>query len=263
LPSRYTGGGGTIHLKKPRRIVKSTVQQIQRRFDADVERFSNLREGQSATVDSPLCMELIAAAAAAVTPRARDLLDIGCGAGNYTLKLLERLPEPAELNCTLLDLSRPMLDRAVQRVSLATQGRVQARQGDMRRIEWGPKSFDIVLAASTLHHLRGGRQWRMMFEKIHRCLRAGGSFWVFDLVRHGNAAVQAILWERYGRYLMGLKGGGAAGRAYRDKVFAYVAAEDTPRPLAFQLDLMREVGFVDVEVLHKSGPFAAFGGGKR
>lgn len=49
---------------------------------------------------------------------------------------------------------------------------------------------------------------------------------------------------------------------YRDHVFAYVGEEDTPRPLTFQLDLLREVGFTQVDVLHKNVCFAAFGGVK-
>jgi tRNA (cmo5U34)-methyltransferase len=60
--------------------------------------------------------------------------------------------------------------------------------------------------------------------------------------------------RRYGEYLAGLR-----GEAYRDHVFAYVEKEDTPRPLAFQLDLLRQVGFSQVEVLHKNVCFAAFG----
>src|SRR5947199_4166446 len=86
--------------------MKSSVDEIRRRFDADVERFSNLDTGQSATVDAPLAMALVAQSAA--TPHARHVLDVGCGAGNYTLKLLEHLPG---LDVTLIDLSRPMLDR--------------------------------------------------------------------------------------------------------------------------------------------------------
>ena len=42
-------------------------------------------------------------------------------------------------------------------------------------------------------------------------------------------------------------------------VFAYVEKEDTPRPLVYQLDLLRRVGFAQVEVLHKHVYFAAFG----
>src|SRR5205823_14792270 len=64
--------------------MKSTVEEIRRRFDADVERFSNLETGQSARVDAPLAMALVAEAAAATTPHARHVLDVGCGAGNYT-----------------------------------------------------------------------------------------------------------------------------------------------------------------------------------
>src|SRR5580692_931480 len=95
---------------------KSSVEEIRRRFDADVERFSNLETGQSATMDAPLSLELIAGAAAAVCPQAEALLDIGCGAGNYSLKLMGRLPLR---RVALVDLSRPMLDRAIERIGAA------------------------------------------------------------------------------------------------------------------------------------------------
>jgi tRNA (cmo5U34)-methyltransferase len=66
-----------------------------------------------------------------------------------------------------------------------------------------------------------------------------------------------MMWERYGEYLTGLK-----DAAYRDHVFAYIEQEDSPRPLADQLDLLREAGFAQVDVLHKNICFAAFGGVK-
>src|SRR3978361_1708776 len=102
--------------------MKSTVNEIRQRFDADVERFSTLETGQSATVDAPLAMALIAQAAAVTTPHARHVLDVGCGAGNYTLKLWEHLPN---LDVTLIDLSQPMLERATERIKLATNGRIK------------------------------------------------------------------------------------------------------------------------------------------
>ena len=231
--------------------MKSTVAQIRARFDNDVERFSNLDTGQSATIDAPLVMELVTAAAAATTPGAAHVLDVGCGAGNYTLKLLEKLPG---LDATLIDLSRPMLDRAVQRISVATNGTVTAIQGDVREIELGEGQFDIILAAAVLHHLRTDDQWRSVFAKLHRALRPGGSIWIADLIQHTSPAIQALMWRRYGDYLAGLK-----DEQYRDAVFAYVEQEDTPRPLMFQLDLLRATGFTDVDVLHKNSVFAAFG----
>src|SRR5260370_7134373 len=86
--------------------MKSTPEEIRARFDKDVERFSNLETGQSATIDAPLSMELIAQAAARSTPHATAMLDIGCGAGNLSLKLRSVLPR---LEGTLIDLSLPIL----------------------------------------------------------------------------------------------------------------------------------------------------------
>ena len=164
---------------QPPQIRKSTVDEIRRRFDADVERFSNLETGQSATVDAPLAMALVAQAAAATTPHARHVLDVGCGAGNYTLKLLEHVPN---LDVTLIDLSQPMLDRARERVGQATAGRITTIQGDIREVNLSEGGFDIILAAAVLHHLRTDQEWRDVFPAFHRALRPGGSVWVFDLV---------------------------------------------------------------------------------
>lgn len=231
--------------------MKSSVDEIRRRFDADVERFSNLDTGQAATVDAPLAMQLVAEAAAVSTPHARHVLDVGCGAGNYTLTLLRHLPN---LDATLLDLSRPMLDRATQRVGQATTGRVVTVQSDVREAQFPDSGFDIILAAAVLHHLRTDAEWEAVYGSFYRWLRPGGSVWVFDLVESAIPAVQRLMWKRYGEYLAALM-----DAAYRDHVFAYVEKEDTPRPLTFQLDLLREVGFAQVDVLHKNACFAAFG----
>ena len=234
---------------------KSTTEEIQKRFDGDVERFSNLETGQSATIDAPLSLALIAESATRTANNATSLLDVGCGAGNYSLKILEKLPG---INVTLIDLSRPMLDRAVQRVSQATSGTVTAIQGDVRELQFCESSFDIICAAAVLHHLREEEEWLCVFSKFYTSLRSGGSLWISDLIEHSDPRVQHLMWNRYGDYLSTLK-----NEAYRDEVFSYIAKEDSPRPLMFQLDLLRSVGFTDVEILHKNSCFAAFGAFKK
>src|SRR5262249_987509 len=162
-------------------------------------------------VDAPLAMALVAEAAAVTTPGARHVLDIGCGAGNYTLKLLERLPD---LDATIVDLSRPMLDRATERISKATKGKVTAIQGDVREIELPGESCDVILAAAVLHHLRTDAEWRSVFAKFYRVLRWGGSLWIFDMVESTIPVVQTMMWRRYGEYLAAFK-----DEKYRDHVF--------------------------------------------
>jgi tRNA (cmo5U34)-methyltransferase len=230
---------------------KSTPAQIRERFDNDVERFSNLTTGQSAQMDSPLILDLISSSAAATNPGATHILDVGCGAGNYTLKLLQKLPN---LNITLIDLSKPMLDRAVQRVRPNTTGTIEPMQGDVRDLVLPHNQFDIILAAAVLHHLRGEEEWRAVFRKFYAALKPKGSLWISDFVSHQLPPVQQIMWERYGQYLTNFK-----DEKYRDHVFAYTQQEDTPRDLIFQFDTLRFAGFQQIELLHKNNCFAAFG----
>ena len=112
----------------------------------------------------------------------------------------------------------------------------------------------MILAAAVLHHLRDDQDWEDTFGKIYRLTAPGGSVWITDLVAHETAAVQAMMWQRYGDYLSDL-----GGEAYRDEVFAYIDKEDSPRPVTYQLELLRRVGFECVELLHKNSCFAAFG----
>jgi tRNA (cmo5U34)-methyltransferase len=232
---------------------KSTPEQIRQRFDNDVERFSNLQTGQSAQIDSPLILDLISSSAAATNPTATHLLDVGCGAGNYTLKLLQKLSKN-NLNITLIDLSQPMLDRAIQRIQPNTTGTITPMQGDIRDLDLPHNHFDIILAAAVLHHLRGEEEWRAVFRKFHAALKPGGSLWVSDFISHKLPQVQQIMWERYGQYLTNFK-----DEKYRDHVFAYTEQEDTPRDLIFQFDTLRFAGFGQIELLHKNNCFAAFG----
>jgi len=200
-------------------------------------------------------MELITEAAIAATPEINRVLDIGCGAGNNTIRLAQKYR--TDFICHLCDLSLPMLERASQRISKETSAEVRIFEGDFRSLDLEDSAYDAVLAAAVLHHLRDEDDWEAAFRKIHRILRPGGSLWITDLVTQENPEVQVLMWKRYGEYLEG-KG----GDNYRQEVFTYIEKEDSPRPLTFQLDLMRKVGFGSVDILHKNSCFAAFGGVK-
>ena len=236
-----------MHLKD-----KSTNEDIRNRFDNDVERFSNLESGQAATIDAPLAMELITQAAILATPTISRCLDIGCGAGNNTIKLLREYS--GDFDCDLCDLSEPMLLKAEERLSFETSGLIRKFHGDIRKLSLPEEGYDVILAAAVLHHLREEQDWESTFRKIYALLRPGGSIWITDLVTHENEKVQALMWQRYADYLINL-----GGEEYQKNVFTYIDKEDSPRPVTFQLELMKKVGFQKTEILHKNSCFAAFG----
>lgn len=231
---------------------KSTVEEIKERFDNDVERFSNLDTGQLSTIDAKVSLELITEASKRIVPNAENLLDVGCGGGNYSLMMLSKIPD---LNCTLVDLSKPMLDKAFERVSQKTKNNVTSLQGDIREVELKENHYDIILAGAVLHHLREDNDWKTTFEKLYKLLRPGGCLMISDLITQDTELLNEYTWERYGNYLEGL-----SGKEYRQKVLDYVAKEDSPRSMNYQLDLMKQVGFSKVEILHKNMCFGAFGG---
>lgn len=227
--------------------MKASVEEIRQRFDNDVERFSNLETGQMSTQDAALVLDIIAASAKRVTPDAARILDLGCGAGNFSLKLSQSF---RFTHISLVDLSANMLDRAVERLQ-PTGAEIRAMQSDIRDLDLEPGSLDLIVAAAVLHHLRSEAEWAAVFHRLHAALRPGGSLWIWDLIEHDIPGLQAEMWDRYGQYLASLK-----GDEYREKVFEYVEYEDSPRSLPFQLHHLRAAGF-QADVVHKNGCFAA------
>lgn len=234
--------------------MKSTVEEIRSRFDNEVERFSNSESGQISTVDSALALGLIEECIYRMNPDAKFVCDIGCGAGNFTLRVLKRMPS---LNCTLIDLSKPMLNKAKERI-LKINGIVgETIQGDIRDIVLKENTYDIIIAAAVLHHLRTKAEWESVLRNIYSGLKANGTFWMWDLVKYDNNKVNEIQKERYSEYLTNLK-----GREYQKDVFAYIEKEDTPESSSFIVSAMLQTGFKEVEIVHKNINFCALYGKK-
>lgn len=233
---------------------KSTPEAIRENFDQQVERFSNIETGQTTAIDSPLCMELVARSAALLNPDARRVMDLGCGGGNYAVKVTSFLPD---VDCTLIDLSANMLAKAEERVLENISGTVTVIQGDYRDINLGENCYDVITAGTTLHHLRGDEDWELVFSKVHKALKIGGTFWINDIVISETDEINSMMLDGWLSVLQ--------KQISPEEIEMYMEryeSEDTPRTLTYQLDLMKRVGFSETMVLHKHFNFAAFGARK-
>lgn len=235
-------------------IYKSSPETIRRNFDQQVERFSNLETGQTTAIDSPLCMELVARSAALLNPNAARILDLGCGGGNYAVKVTSLLPD---VDCTLIDLSANMLATAEARVAGMISGKVLAIQGDYRELDLGENQYDVITAGTTLHHLREDAEWELVFAKVFKALKKGGTFWINDIVIGETDEITNMMLDGWLSILR--------KQISKEEIEMYMEryeSEDTPRTLTYQLELMKQVGFKETFVLHKHFNFAAFGARK-
>jgi ubiquinone/menaquinone biosynthesis C-methylase UbiE len=115
----------------------------------------------------------LAADVAAVAPDGAAVLDVGTGPGVLLVELAERRPD---LRLTGVDLSADMITAATR--NLAPLGdRASARLGDVARLPFPDRSFDLIVSSLSLHH------WDhpdAAAPELARVLRPGGQVYIYD-----------------------------------------------------------------------------------
>jgi trans-aconitate 2-methyltransferase len=117
-------------------------------------------------------------------PRPRQIVDLGCGPGTTTAQLLQRWPDA---RVTGIDNSPEMIAHAR---SLAVEGRLEFRQGDLR--DWHPdKPVDVLLSTATLQWVPGHE---MLFPTFVHSLAPGGAF-AFQVPANFGEPSHTLLYE--------------------------------------------------------------------
>jgi SAM-dependent methyltransferase len=90
------------------------------------------------------------------------VLDVGCGSGAQSLVLARHTPA----RIISVDSHAPFVEMLSQRIRrLDLGGRVEARVGDMRRLEFPPHSFDLIWCEGAIFIIgfeAGLREWRRL-----------------------------------------------------------------------------------------------------
>ncbi len=94
--------------------------------------------------------------------RDSDVLEVGCGTGNYIVALEAR----ADCSCWGIDPSEQMLSQARER-----SGKVQFQPGTAESTGFPPDSFDLLFSVDVIHHV-GDRLAH--FQEAYRVVKAGG-----------------------------------------------------------------------------------------
>ena len=99
-------------------------------------------------------------------------LDLGCGTGNHTIRLLEQ-----GYAVTSLDISEEML-RATKSKTLKFKDRLRVVKADAEDLDDLPGSYDYVICfGSVFNHIE---DWPKLFKNLRRLMKPGGLL-LFDV----------------------------------------------------------------------------------
>jgi len=157
--------------------------------------------------------EMLDAVARCVSPQSQRILDLGCGTGGLSMKVLKSCPTA---QVVALDYSPRMLEFASDKLETAGYAPkqwtgIQADFGDWANHQLEIKDgFDACVSSLAIHHLTDEMKLRL-FSRIRESLNPGGVFWNADPVLPESPALS----EHFQRHTKVL---GKNGRRNRELV---------------------------------------------
>ena len=191
---------------------------------------------------------LLDAAAAAIPPDARTIVDLGTGTGALAARCLARA---AAARIVGIDADADILEAAGTRLG----SRATFMLGPFRSVE--VPRCDAIVASLSLHHIRTRPAKIALYRRLRAALRPGGIFVSADSYPASTrrlARDQRDAWHTHLRQ--------SYSPAEANALFAAWAKEDVYVPLGVEIELLQQSGF-DTDVVWRKGAFAVIAGTPR
>ena len=164
-------------------------------------------------------------------------VDLGCGNGNVTARILDIYPQAS---ITLVDASNLMIEACKTR--FLTESTLQFKEMLMQDLFIDEHSTDLVCACYSLHHLdQNGKN--KIIKRIHRWLKPGGFFSYVDLfVGREDRAYTSLLsyWQNFVTRNTGDEGW--------TELIEHHRQYDHPESLAHTVTQLQEAGFKRMKI---------------
>ena len=152
---------------------------------------------------------------------AKNILDLGGGTGLELIHLFELYPD---VHVTVIDITENMVEKLKTR---DFADKVTAICGDFFEVDFG-KDYDAVISTSALHHFKKEEKV-ILYKKIYDCLKENGEFLNSDFIAETEEIEKEQLYEL-------------------DNEFDKYKHIDIPMTIEHELEVLKEVGFKDIEV---------------
>lgn len=206
-------------------------------------------------------------------PKPKRLLDLGCGTGTLTLRLVEAFPNTEIIGIDYDPTLIPLAQKRCQRYS----NRVRFIQEDLRLRNWITHvkgKCDAVVSATALHWL-SEKQLVRLYNQLVKLLKSGGIFLNADHAGNSYPPLQQY-WESHrnqmkkSKPLRGegwgsfwkdyLKVLGSNSRSTRRTVLGPWEGIEKGLPLSWHLDTLRQAGFIAFDCFWRCDCDAIYGG---
>jgi len=192
------------------------------------------------------------------------ILELGCGTGELSLKVLERYPSAT---IVAVDYSARMLDFA--RAKIESAGYAARWTGiELDFGEWANNpnfsglgdKFNACISSLAIHHLEDEMKLKL-FQRIRQSLDAGGCFWNADPLLAESAGIKDIYQAAREDWALSQGETLAQIRANVGTSVSYgYSNPDRLATLSAQLEMLGSSGFETVAVPWKYYGMAVFGG---
>lgn len=180
------------------------------------------------------------------------VIDLGCGTGTIARRIKDVYPQ-AQITC--VDIAEKMLH--IAQTKLGDAGGMRYQLENFEKYEFD-SVYDVAVSSLALHHLVNEDDKIKFYKKIFTCLSPGGVFYNADVILASNSHLQEGYMEKWREY-MRLQ---VSVEEIEQKWIPQHYDEDRPSKLMNQLDWLRDMGFVEVDIVWKYYNFAVYGGCK-
>jgi trans-aconitate methyltransferase len=180
--------------------------------------------------------------------RADRIVELGCGTGNLTLRLVQCFPGA---HITTLDAAPEMTAVTLARArSLPNPAHITALTTSFEDAAFPGALFDLAVSCMSLHHVPGQAA---LYRRLHDWLAPGGVLAFADQLRGQTNRAQQAHWDLWLAFCR------EPGHCTPDEIRSledHAAAHDHYVPLSEHFRLLTEAGFTDPDCAWRNGMYS-------